>query len=386
MDDAQIEALAAKLLVFGFDGSGTKPNVHACNMIRQGAGGVILFGRNVDNPKQVTELCENLKRQAGDRKLLIMVDQEGGRVARLAPPLFTAVPSAHTLSTAMHKLSAAASAGEVLGKEVRAVNIDMNLAPIMDVDTNPANPVIGERAFSRNPAVVSKMGAAWIHAMQDQGVAACAKHFPGHGDTSKDSHLELPSVPHSLSRLQSVELPPFQAAVDARVAAVMVAHVTAPALDEHGNIEKPGSMPASMSAGAVGYLRNHMGYKGVILTDDMEMGALKDFGIAEAVTAGLQAGIDMFLVCHTEKLQKDALNAMVQAVKDGRVSVDRLQESVDRIDALMEKYVPELDIGASLPNTANSSMTNKKTNKLQIVGSAENRDIIKNILTAGFRE
>lgn len=163
-----------------------------------GAGGVILFSRNFADPPQVAELAANLKREAGSRPLLVMVDQEGGRVQRLGPP-FTAVPPARTVGAAGDP-SAAEAAGSILGKELRAVNVDMDLAPVMDVDTNPANPVIGSRSFGTTPEVVSTMGYAVIRGLQQEGVAACAKHFPGHGDTEQDSHLSLPHVHHDRER------------------------------------------------------------------------------------------------------------------------------------------------------------------------------------------
>jgi beta-N-acetylhexosaminidase len=163
-----------------------------------GAGGVILFSRNFQDPQQVAELSANLKREAGSRPLLVMVDQEGGRVQRLGG-LFTPVPPARTVGSAAD-VQAAEMSGRVLGKELRAVNVDFDLAPVMDVDTNPLNPVIGDRSFGTSAEVVSEMGYAVIRGLQQEGVAACAKHFPGHGDTEQDSHRSLPVVHHPLAR------------------------------------------------------------------------------------------------------------------------------------------------------------------------------------------
>eukprot|EP00240_Pyramimonas_obovata_P005076 CAMPEP_0118937618 /NCGR_PEP_ID=MMETSP1169-20130426/23279_1 /TAXON_ID=36882 /ORGANISM="Pyramimonas obovata, Strain CCMP722" /LENGTH=420 /DNA_ID=CAMNT_0006881301 /DNA_START=82 /DNA_END=1345 /DNA_ORIENTATION=- len=363
LSEADIDKLAAKLFVFGFDGKGTEPAAHARRLIDKGFGGVILFARNIENPKQVAELCANLKLEAADRPLLIMIDQEGGRVARLGPP-FSKIPAARVLSEASKPEVAAASAGKILGRELRAVNIDLDAAPVMDVDTNPDNPVIGSRSFSRSPEVVAAMGCSLIREMQRQGVAACAKHFPGHGDTSKDSHLELPTLAHDLPRLQQVELPPFQAAADAGVAAIMLAHVTVPALDRRAGVPAPGALPASMSAGALRYLRRDIGYDGVAITDDLEMGALKEWGIEKVVVSGLSAGVDMFLVCHTEEVQLRAHRAVVEAVLTGAVSQARLLEAARRVDTLMADFV------------------RPPTTKLHIVGSRDHAAAVANILAA----
>lgn len=176
------------------------PNLTTSNLDfpSPGAGGVILFSRNFQDPQQVAELSANLKREAGSRPLLVMVDQEGGRVQRLGGP-FTPVPPARTVGSAAD-VQAAEMSGRILGKELRAVNVDFDLAPVMDVDTNPLNPVIGDRSFGTSAEVVSEMGYAVIRGLQQEGVAACAKHFPGHGDTEQDSHLSLPVVHHPLAR------------------------------------------------------------------------------------------------------------------------------------------------------------------------------------------
>ena len=351
---------AAKLVVFGFHGK--QVDKHARKKIEQGCAGVILFARNVKDKEQVQELCAQLKRCAGNRPLLIAVDQEGGRIARLNKG-FTQVPTARVLGSTERAEEAAAAAGQVLADELRAVHIDLDFAPVVDVDTNPNNPVIGDRSFGRDASKVAKAGASFIKAMQARGVAACAKHFPGHGDTDVDSHLELPRIPHTLERLEEVELPPFQAAVDAGVSTVMVAHVTVPAMQNQGE-----NLPASMSPGAIKHLRETLGFKGVVVTDDLEMGAIeKHFTMQEAVVKGLEAGVDLFLVCHTEKLQDIAIEAIASAVESGRVPLQRVQESAARIENLMQLYVK--------PATQSESQ-----GKLRIIGSKEHRERIMRIL------
>lgn len=363
MDHEELRRLACRMVLFGF--TGKKLDKHALRKIRQGCVGAILFARNVKDKEQVERLCMDMKQAAAPRPFLVSVDQEGGRIARLKEG-FTDVPTARALGSAERAMDAAIAAGEVLAEELRTVHIDMDFAPVVDVDTNPDNPVIGDRSFGREPDKVSLLGSSFVHAMQAKGVAACAKHYPGHGDTDLDSHLDLPRVPHGLDRLEQVELPPFQAAIDEGVSAIMVAHVTVPALLDQGE-----NVPASMSKGALRYLRQTMGYKGVIATDDLEMGAIqKHFSMKEAVTKGLEAGIDLFLVCHTEKLQDEAIEAIVEAVASGKVPLQQVQESVRRIQVLLDNFVEP----ASTPRS--------KT-KLHIIGSKEHRERIMEILSNG---
>ena len=226
-DDAR--ALAARLVCFGFDG--LEVNAHCARMLDLGCGAVILFARNVESPAQVARLCAEMKRRVSPRKLLVMVDQEGGRVARFREPHFTTIPSAETVGNAADATRAARVVGDVVGKECRAVNVDMTLAPVVDVNTNPRNVVIGNRAFGSDSEAVGATASAFIRACQSRGVAACAKHWPGHGDTEDDTHAATAVTRHSLARLRAVEIPPFVDAVKAGVASVLVAHVRVPGME-----------------------------------------------------------------------------------------------------------------------------------------------------------
>src|SRR5512146_1069601 len=207
-----VDEEVAGLFAVGFQG--TAPTAEVLELVRRGVYGVVLFASNVESAEQVAELVAALKRTAG-RRLLVSIDQEGGRVARLRSPHgFTELPPMRALgATADQHL--AYQIGALLGRELRAVGIDQDYAPVVDVDTNPANPVIGDRSFSRDPDEVARMAAALARGLQDSGVAACAKHFPGHGDTSQDSHTALPHLPHALDRLKEVELVPFRALAQA---------------------------------------------------------------------------------------------------------------------------------------------------------------------------
>lgn len=325
---SDLERQAAGLFCVGF--VGTSPTAEIRELQKRGVAGAILFSRNVESPEQFAALCGELKEGAG-RPFLTSVDQEGGRVMRLRSP-FTEIPPMRALGRAADP-DIAREVGAILGRELRAVNIDLDFAPVLDVDTNPLNPVIGDRSFGASPREVGMLGAALIQGMQGAGVAACGKHFPGHGDTSQDSHLALPRLPHSLERLETTELPPFQAAIDAKVASIMTAHVIFEPFDSH--------YPATMSRPTLdGILRDRMGFDGVVISDDLEMKAIADhFGLEEAVVRGILAGVDLFLVCHTPELQHLAIDYLVNAVRRGDVPRSRLDEATARVQTMMARYV-----------------------------------------------
>jgi beta-N-acetylhexosaminidase len=216
--------------------------------------------------------------------------------------------------------------GRALARELRAVGITLDYAPVLDVHTNPKNPVIGDRALAEKADEVARLGSAIIRALQDEGVAACGKHFPGHGDTTTDSHLELPLVEHPPDRLRAVEFEPFRAAVRERVAFIMTAHVLVPALDEE--------RPATLSSAIVQrILRAELGYEGVILSDDLEMKAISSrVAVPAAAVQAIQAGCDGVLVCSGDvDLQAQALEAVVKAVEAGDITATRTDDSMKRL-------------------------------------------------------
>ncbi len=323
----------AGLFAVGFQG--TSPSPEVLELVRRGVYGVVLFGRNVVDAEQVAALTAELKRAAG-RPLLVSIDQEGGRVARLrAPQGFTELPPMRALGATGDE-GLAFEAGGLLGRELRAVGVDQDFAPVVDVDTNPANPVIGDRSFSRDAAAVSAMGAALARGLQAQGVAACAKHFPGHGDTTQDSHEGLPRLPHALERLRQVELVPFRALARAGVASVMTAHVVFEALDVR--------RPATLSEPVMRLLREECGYGGCAISDDLEMKAVAEhFPLEEAVPASLAAGVDALLVCHRPEVQERAIDVARRAVESGAVSRARLAEARRRVQALLAYAGPAPD-------------------------------------------
>jgi beta-N-acetylhexosaminidase len=330
---ASLDRDVAGLFCVGFQGTTASPEVK--ELVRRGVHGVILFSRNVVDAEQVAALVAELKRLAG-RPLLVAVDQEGGRVARLrAPQGFTELPPMRALGERGDP-ALAREVGALLGRELRAVGIDQDYAPVVDVDTNPANPVIGDRAFSRDPEVVGRLGAALAAGLQAEGVAACAKHFPGHGDTSQDSHKDLPRLPHSLERLRAVELPPFRALARAGVAAVMTAHVVFEALDPR--------RPATLSPEVMRLLREEAGFQGCAVSDDLEMKAVAEhFPLEEAAPGALLAGVDALLVCHRADVQHRAIDLVRAAIEDGRISRARLAEARARIAGLLRFAGPAPD-------------------------------------------
>jgi beta-N-acetylhexosaminidase len=325
---ATLSELAHRLLIVGFEGH-TAPST-ALDLIRGGVGGVILFARNVSSPEQVAELNRSLKEAAGSRPLLSSVDQEGGRVARLRAP-WTEWPAMREVGLRGDP-ALVEELGRALGSELKSCGFDLDYAPVLDVDSNPANPIIGDRSFGTTAAVVQELGIALVRGLQAVGVAACGKHFPGHGDTAQDSHLTLPRLPYGLERLRETELPPFRAAIAADVACIMTAHVVFEALDP--------DLPATMSSRAIdGLLRRELGYQGAVLSDDLEMKAVHErFDMAEVVEKALNAGVDAFLACRSVMLQHEVIGHIVRGVEAGRIPRARVEEAAARVERLAARY------------------------------------------------
>jgi len=294
-------------------------------------GGVTLFARNVDGPEQVLDVAVGIEALGVSAPAWVSVDQEGGRVARLKTP-FTVWPPAATLGRAASPALAERFA-RALARELRAVGVTLDFAPVLDVLTNAANPAIGDRALSSDAERAAALGAAIIGALQSEGVAACGKHFPGHGDTAVDSHLELPLVEHPPERLRGVEFVPFRAAIAAGVSAVMTAHVLVPALDDE--------RPATLSPTVLRLLRDELGHPGMVVSDDLEMQAIgRRWTPAEAAVAAVRAGCDAVLVCAgNTDVQASVLEALVKAVESGEIPVGRLDDAVARIARQKERFL-----------------------------------------------
>ncbi|MEW6233038.1 MAG: beta-N-acetylhexosaminidase, partial [Chloroflexota bacterium] len=320
-----------QIMMAGFPGTELGPEIkrliEECHVT-----GVCLFGTNVQDPPQVRELTQSLQELAarqGDPPLLLAIDQEGGIVTRLKWP-FAVFPGNMALGAAGSE-DGAHRAASVLAKEMKAVGLNVDFAPVLDVNDNPTNPVIGIRSFGADPEAVTRLGTAMVRGFQDNGLAACAKHFPGHGDTELDSHLSLPRVPHDWPRLQAVELLPFRGAIAAGVASIMTAHVTFPAVED---------LPATLSKKVLtGLLRQRLGFQGVIFTDALDMKAIADnFGDQEAAMMAIQAGADVLLPLGSLEHQLIVYQALIKAVEDGLITESRLEASLRRVLAMKYRY------------------------------------------------
>lgn len=305
-------------------------------------GGVIFFARNVESPEQVAEMSRQARELAQDIPLWVSVDQEGGRVARLKAP-FTVWPPMVTLGRSGDTTLAARFA-RALATELKAVGISLDYTPVLDIHTNPKNAVIGDRALAERAEDVARFGRVIIETLQSEGIAACGKHFPGHGDTSEDSHHELPIVEHPPDRLDAVEFVPFREAIDAGVASIMTAHILVPALDDE--------RPATLSPTIVdGLLKKKLGFGGLVLSDDLGMSAIsKQHGVPEATIAAITAGCDAVLMCgDSQEPQVAALEALIYRVEQGTLPVARIDDALARHRRVKERFLARLGAQPSRP-------------------------------------
>lgn len=305
------ERIASPLWV-GFEGKALPPLLSRWLAGGQ-VGGVVLFYRNIEGPAQVRSLCREIRSAAGRGHPLplIAVDQEGGRVARFKDPPFTWFPPARACSLFCCRNEAVAEAfGAATAAELRAVGIDVNFAPVLDVVSNPANPVIGDRAFSEDPAVAAALGIAFARGSLSRGILPVGKHFPGHGDTSTDSHKELPIARAERKTLFRRELLPFRRAARAGIPALMTAHVMYPALDR--------AVPATLSRKILhDLLRKRLHFRGAVVSDALEMKAVADrYAIGEAAVLSVAAGCDVVLVCRGEREQGEAIDRLAREATD----------------------------------------------------------------------
>ncbi len=324
------DAIGQKILL-AFHGREPTPEIIAALKNYRPAGLTLFRSLNIDNPIQVRQLTDSLQRLARDLglpPLLIATDQEGGQLMAVGEGT-TPVPGNMALG-ATGSAELARKAGAVLGRELAAMGINVNYAPSCDVNVNPQNPVIGTRSFGENPEDVARLVAAMIEGIQSAGVAATAKHFPGHGDTSGDSHHGLPSVPHDLERLEKVEFLPFRAAIAADVKLMMTAHLALPALDG------PEAPPATLSRRILhGLLREELGFDGVIITDAMDMKAIRQGeALGEDAVRAVAAGADLLLLTSDSDDQQRVHASLLQALQSGQLDREAMEESTDRVLSL----------------------------------------------------
>lgn len=322
---------AAQRLILGFEGTTPSPEFRA--FVRDAApAGFILFARNIEEPAQVRELNRELAALVPEHSpALLTVDQEGGRVLRVRA---TKWPPMRCLGN-IDDEQATRQTARAIAQELRAMGFNLDWAPCADVDSNPANPVIGDRSFSREPGAVGRHVSAFLEGLHDAGVMGAVKHFPGHGDTSTDSHLELPVVDKDPGDLAECELMPFAKAVAEDVEIVMTAHVMFPALDE--------AVPATMSSPILrGWLRERLGHRGIIVSDDMEMKAVRGrFPLEQQLDLACRATVDLFLMCKQLDLQVEAWETLIHLAEQDPTHDRLASDSMRRLARLRERFLLE---------------------------------------------
>ncbi len=331
MSSRAVRREIGQLIIAGFDGHAVPDGIRRL-AAEFDLGGIILFARNVAEPDQVAEMARETRGLARELPLWVSTDQEGGRVARLKSP-FTVWPPMRTLGRSGEDALAARFA-RALASELCAVGISLDFTPVLDILTNPDNPAIGDRALAGRADDVARLGSVIITTLQEAGVAACGKHFPGHGDTSTDSHHGLPVIEHPPDRIDRVELVPFRAAVAAGVAGIMTAHLLIPALDA--------DFPATLSSRIVtGMLKQGLNHPGIVFSDDIGMGAISArYGTVEATVAAIAAGCDVVLMCGTDQdVQMAALEALIHAVEDGTLPLKRVEDALARHRRVKERFL-----------------------------------------------
>ena len=330
-----LEEQIGQLLMVGF--WGTTISQEVIDLIRnRHVGGIILFSRNVQDAQQVLKLTRDLQRvakEAGQRcPLLIAIDQENGMVRRLGTG--TSVFPGNMALGAIGSEQVVSDVAQATGRELKALGINMNLAPVVDINNNPANPVIGVRSFGEDPHEVARLGAAAVRGYRSAGVLSCLKHFPGHGDTAVDSHLALPTIEYTMERLNEVELVPFKSGIEAGADSVMLAHIYLPSIMEH-------EVLASISPAVVrGLLREKLGFDGVIITDCLEMQAITEtVGVERGAILALQSGVDLVLVSHLYSRQRACIDAIRAAVRDGELSPEAVRRAAERVLSLKARFL-----------------------------------------------
>ncbi len=331
--DLSRKQLIGQMLMFAVPGKEINETASA-NMRKYLPGGIILFGYNLSDREQTARLIDNLQEhsmEASGIPLFVSIDQEGGRVWRVVDGA-TQFPGAMTAGVCGDR-GLARKWGTITGLELRRLGINMNLAPVLDVNNNPDNPVINTRSFGSDAEVVSEMGAAYIKGMRDGRCIAVGKHFPGHGDTNRDSHLVLPIIRSTIKMLRSLELVPFKRAIDAGVDCIMTAHIAYPGIlksDESATVSK---------FFLTEILRKELGFNGIIMTDDMEMNAIsKEMDVGRGAVRAIDAGADIVLLSSYGKHVKKIFTEIESALDEGAITEERLRSSVRKILELKIRY------------------------------------------------
>lgn len=326
-----LEEKIGQLLIIGLEDKAI--NQATTNMIEQyKVGGFIYFARNIEDNLQLLNLTKDLKglNESNPAPLFISIDEEGGRVSRL-PKEYKRLPESKTIGD-LNDLELSYEYGKLLGLRLNTVGINLNFAPVLDINSNPKNPVIGNRSFGNRADLVTSNGLEVLKGIESTGVIASIKHFPGHGDTSVDSHINLPIVNKTLKELEDLELVPFKAAIEENVHMIMVAHILFPELDP--------VYPSTMSQNILtDLLRKELGFNGVIISDDMTMGAIvENYTLEFAVLEFLKAGGDIALICHGQDNPIKVINFIKESISNGEITMEDIDEKVYRILTLKDNY------------------------------------------------
>lgn len=330
LSDLSLEEKVGQMIFAGIKGTDITNETKKIISTHQ-VGGIILFKDNLKNANQSVSLLNAIKQENTNNKvpLFLGVDEEGGRISRL--PELTKLPTNEELGK-RNDISLSYNIGKLLGKELSAFGFNLDFAPVLDINSNPDNPIIGDRSFGTDAELVSELGLQMMKGIQSEQVISVIKHFPGHGDTAVDSHKELPIIQKSLEELQALELIPFKHAVEQGAEVVMVGHILLPKIDS--------TYPASISERIItDVLREQLGYEGIIITDDMTMKAiLNNLEIGESAVSAVKSGNDIVLVAHNYANVKKAIDSIIKAIEDGEITEQRIDESVKRILSIKKKY------------------------------------------------
>ena len=352
-----------QMVMTGFSGPEFGQSIREA--VEKGAvGNIVLFAGNIRNARQMHRLCTEIQqfiRQKTGVSPFIAIDQEGGMVSRM--PFDGTIFPGNMAVAATGSPRNARIAGRITGRELHALGCSIDFAPVMDINTNPNNIEIGVRSYGDQPETVQKYGLAMAEGLQEEGVLAVAKHFPGHGSTSVDSHFGLPRVDKTSAQMEAGDLVPFRAAAEGRVGGVMSAHILFPAMEKK-------NVPATLSHTILtGLLRQRMKFQGLIFTDCLEMGAIKRYyGTAEGAVAAVEAGADMVLISHTPSAAAEVAQNIEAAVRDGRIPEETIDRAVERILKFKEQYA-EYEIAET---------------DLSVVGCREDRSEARRISAEGI--
>ena len=331
IENMTLDEKIGQIITVGIDGYTINDKTKEL-IVDKKVGGIILFKDNINDSNQLLQLINNIKDINSKNKihLFISIDEEGGRVSRL-PKEIKKLPSNEVIGNINDK-KLTYDIGKTIGYSLKSFGFNMDFAPVLDINSNPNNKVIGDRSFSSNKNIVANLGVSEINGFKSSNIISVAKHFPGHGDTDIDSHYKLPIINKTLDELKEVEFVPFKNAIKENVPSIMVSHILLPEIDDIN--------PASMSKTIItDILRKDLKFDGLIVTDDMTMVAItNDFDISEACIKSINAGADLLLICHGYETEVDVINNIKDAVDKGIISIDRINESVYRILSLKYSY------------------------------------------------